>query len=154
MYPLSEFSLANMTRCGAELRKMGDNASSMEQVADKIVRSLYDHIVEKDTGARCLNLVRLFKAHPCEDWNPELNRFAVDALGHESEVTSTKCLTLLAATGAKDEWNSRLLSKHHKTIPLPIGGANGYPITKTFIGPGTDPSGDGLGGRGFLRGCR
>ena len=38
MYSLSEFSLADMTRCGAELRKMGKNASSMEQVADKIIR--------------------------------------------------------------------------------------------------------------------
>ena len=154
MYSLSEFSLADMTRCGAELRKMGENASSMEQGADKIVRSVCGHIVEKDTGARRLSLVRLFKTHPDEDWDPELRRFSVDALGHDPEVTSTKCLTLLATAGVKDEWRSRLLSKHHKTIPLPIGGANGSPITKTFIGPGTDPSGDGLGGRGFLRGCR
>ncbi len=119
MYSLSEFSLADMTRCGAELRKMGKNASSMEQVADKIVRYLYNHIVEEDTGARCLSLVRLFKTHPYEDVDPELKRFAVDALGHEPEVASTKCLTLLATAGVKDERNSRLLSKHHKTIPLP-----------------------------------
>ena len=154
MYSLSEFSLADMTRCGSKLRKMGENASSVEQVADKIVRFLYDRVVEEDTGARRLSLVRLFKTHPYEDLDPEPKRFAVDALGHEPEVSSTKCLTLLATTGVKDEWNSRLLSKHHKTIPLPIGGANGSPITETFIGPGTDPSGDGLGGRGFLRGCR
>ena len=154
MYSLSEFSLADMTRCGSELRKVGENASSMEQVADKIVRSLYDRVVEEDTGARRLSLVRLFKTHPYEDLDPELKRFAADALGHEPEVSSTGCLTLLATTGVKDEWNSRLLSKHHKTIPLPIGGANGSPITETFIGPRTDPSGDGLGGRGFLRRCR
>ena len=154
MYSLSEFSLADMTRCGSKLRKMGENASSVEQVADKIVRFLYDRVVEEDTGARRLSLVRLFKTHPYEDLDPEPKRFAVDALGHEPEVSSTKCLTLLATTGVKDEWNSRLLSKHHKTIPLPIGGANGSPITETFIGPRTDPSGDGLGGRGFLRRCR
>ena len=133
---------------------MGENASSMEQVADRIVRSLCDHIVEEDTGARCLSLVRLFKTHAYEDLDPELKRFAVDALGHEHELASTKCFRLLATAGVKDEWRSRLLSKHHKTIPLPIRGANGAPITKPFIGPGTDPSGDGLGGRGFLRGCR
>ena len=154
MYSISGFSLADMTRCGSELRTMGENASSMEQVADKIVRSLYDRVVEEDTGARRLSLVRLFKTHPYEDLDPELKRFSVDALGHEPEVSSTKCLTLLATAGVKDEWNSRLFSKHHKTIPLPIGGANGSPITETFISPGTDPSGDGLGGRGFLRGCR
>ena len=154
MYSFSELSLADMTKCGAELRKMSENASSNEQVADKIVRSLYDRVVEEDTGARRLSLVRLFKTHPYEDLDPEPKRFAVDALGHEPEVASTKCLTLLATAGVKDEWRSRLLSKHHKTIPLPIGGANGSPITETFIGPRTDPSGDGLGGRGFLRGCR
>ena len=102
MYPLSEFSLADTTRCGAELRNMGENASSMEQVADKIVRSFYDHIVEDNTGARCLSLVRLFKTHPYEDLDPELKRFAVDAFGHEPEIASTKCLTLLVAAGVKD----------------------------------------------------
>ena len=89
MYSLSEFSLADMTRCGAELRKMGENAYSMEQIAQKIACSLYDHIVEEDTGARCLSLVRLFKAHPYKDLDPALKRFAVDALGHEPEVAST-----------------------------------------------------------------
>ena len=103
MYSLSEFSLADMTRCGSELRKMGENASSMEQVYDKIVRSLYDRVVEEDTGARRLRLVRLFKTHPYEDLDPELKRFSVDALGHEPEVSSTKCLTLLATAGVKDE---------------------------------------------------
>ena len=154
MYSLSEFSLADMTRCGSKLRKMGENASSVEQVADKIVRSLYDRVVEEDTGARRLSLVRLFKTHPYEDLDPEPKRFAVDALGHEPELASTKCFRLLATAGVKDEWRCRLLSKHHKTIPLPIRGVNGSPITKPFIGPGTDHSGDGLGGRGFLRGCR
>jgi len=101
MYSLSEFTLADMTRCGAELRKMGENAYSMEQVAEKIARSLYNHVVEEDTGARCLSLVRLFKTHPYEDLDPA-KRFAVDALGHEPEVASTKCLTLLATAGVKD----------------------------------------------------
>lgn len=119
MYDLSEFSLADMTRCGAELRKMGAGASSMEQVANKIVRFLYDHIVDEETGERRISLVRLFKTHPYEDLDSDLKRFAVDALGQEPEVPSTKCLTLLATAGEKEEWNSRLLSKHHKTIPLP-----------------------------------
>lgn len=117
-YGLSDFSLADMTRCGASLRKMGQDASSMEEVANRLVRFLYDNIVEEKTGERCLSLVRLFKTHPFEDLDPDLKLFAVDALGHEPEVPSTKCLTLLATAGEKIEWNSRLLSKHHKTIPL------------------------------------
>lgn len=119
MYDLSAFSLADMTRCGADLRKMGNGASSMEQVANKIVRYLYDNIIDEKTGEKGLSLVRLFKTHAYEDLNPELQAFAVEALGHEPTVSSTKCLTLLATAGEKEEWNSRLLSKHHKTIPLP-----------------------------------
>ncbi len=118
-YGLSDFSLADMTRCGAALRRMGEDASSMEQVANKLVRFLYDNIVDEETGERCLSLVRLFKTHPYEGLDPDLKQFAVSALGRVPEVPSMKCLTLLATAGEKEEWNSRLLSKHHKAIPLP-----------------------------------
>jgi len=101
MYDLSEFSLADMTRCGAEMRKMGAGASSMDQVANKIVRFLYDHIVDEETGERRISLVRLFKTHPYEDLDSDPKRFAVDVLGQEPEVPSTKCLTLLATAGEK-----------------------------------------------------
>jgi len=135
MYDLSEFSLADMTRCGAELRKMGAGASSMEQVANKIVRFLYDHIVDEETGERRISLVRLFKTHPYEDLDSDLKRFAVDALGQEPEVPSTKCLTLLATAGEKEEWNSRLLSKHHKTIPLPSEEmVHAFPMISNLVG--------------------
>ena len=53
-----------MTRCGASLRKTGEGAVSMEQVANKLVRFLYDNLVEEETGERCLILVRLFKTYP------------------------------------------------------------------------------------------
>ena len=81
MYDLSEFSLADMTRCGAELRKMGAGASSMEQVANKIVRFLYDHIVDEETGERRISLVRLFKTHPYEDLDSDLKRLSLNHIG-------------------------------------------------------------------------
>ena len=59
--------MADMTRCGADLRKMGGGASSMEQLANNIVRHLYDNIIERQSGERCLSLVRLFKTHPYEE---------------------------------------------------------------------------------------
>ena len=63
-----------MTRRGASLRKMGEGAFSMEQVANKLVRFLYDNLVEEETGERCLSLVRLFKTHPYEGLDAQLKR--------------------------------------------------------------------------------
>ena len=39
----------------------------MEQLANNIVRHLYDNIIERQSGERCLSLVRLFKTHPYEE---------------------------------------------------------------------------------------
>ncbi len=34
MYDITRFSLADMTRCGAALRRIGEDPTSMEEVAD------------------------------------------------------------------------------------------------------------------------
>ena len=39
MYNPAEFTLSDMTECGATLRKLGAGADSMEEVADRIVAS-------------------------------------------------------------------------------------------------------------------
>ncbi len=118
MYDLTRFTLADMTRCGAAMRRMGQGASSMEQVAARIVRHLYDEMVEPDTGLRSLRLVRLFKTHSYGDLDIGLRQFVTNVLGHEPPVPETNCLTLLATSGARPEWNSRIYSRGHKAIPL------------------------------------
>jgi hypothetical protein len=57
MYDLSRFSLSDMTRCGVELRKTA-GASSMEEVAQRIGRALYDRLGAADGENRACALVR------------------------------------------------------------------------------------------------
>ena len=93
MYDLTRFNLADMTRCGAALRRMGDGATCMEVVAARIARHLYDEMVDRDTGLRSL---RLFKTHPYGDLDIGIRQFVTNVLGHEPPVPETNCLTLLA----------------------------------------------------------
>jgi len=108
-----------MTRCGADLREIGEGSVSMEEVANKIVRYLYEGVADTETGERSFALVRLFKTHAYEELDTELREFAAEVLGHEPTDPSTKCLTLLATAGSKKHWNSRDTSSGHKVIPLP-----------------------------------
>lgn len=119
MYDIRRFNLSDMTACGAVLRKLGANAQSMEDVANKIVRHLYDEMVDGTTGLRALSLVRFFKTHPYEDLDEELRTFADGVLGDMPAPPEMRCLTLLASSGEEPEWNSRQNSKGHKAIPLP-----------------------------------
>ena len=118
MYDITRFSLADMTRCGAALRRMGEGSTSMEEVAGKIVRYLYQEMTDLETGDKSFGLVRLFKTHDYGDLEPELQRFAAEVLGREPELPGTKCLTLLATAGSKEEWNDRRKSKRHQSFPL------------------------------------
>jgi len=52
MYDLTRFTLKEMTACGAALRKLGSGAASMEEAADRLIRYLYDYLVDQQTGAK------------------------------------------------------------------------------------------------------
>jgi hypothetical protein len=57
MYDLTRFALSDMTECGAALRKLGRDAESMEEVANRIVRHLYDQFLDPQTGEQSCVLV-------------------------------------------------------------------------------------------------
>jgi hypothetical protein len=118
MYDLTNFSLRNMTECGAALRELGSEAKNMEEAANRLVRYLYDHLIDGQTGERACVLVRFFKTQAYEKLDTDLRRFARGASGNHAILPDTKCLTLLATAGAKPEWNSRETSVGHKAIPL------------------------------------
>ena len=118
MYDITRFSLADMTRCGAALRRMGEGSTTMEEVAGKIVRYLYEEMTDLETGDRSFGLIRLFKTHDYGDLEPELQGFVDGVLGREPALPGTKCLTLLASAGSKEEWNDWRKSKRHRSIPL------------------------------------
>ena len=118
-YDLSRFTLRDMTECGAALRKLGADSPSMEETASRIVRYLHEHLVDGPTGRRSCALVRLFKTHRYDELDDDLRRFANGMMDGRTPGDSMKCLTLLASTGERPEWNSRHESSGHKAIPLP-----------------------------------
>jgi hypothetical protein len=91
----------------------------MEEVADLMVRYLYDHFLIKGTTQRSCVLVRLFVTQPFSVLNAELQARARELLGNIKESPAHKCLLLLGTVGQEAEWNSRYLSRGHQVIPLP-----------------------------------
>jgi len=119
MFDLAKFTLRDMTELGAVLRKIGDDATSMEGVANRVVRYLYKNLVDPQTGRPECALVRFFKTHPYAELESELQEFALGMLEDPgAAVPDMKCLTLLATAGERPEWNARRSSAAHRAIPL------------------------------------
>lgn len=116
MYQLTGFGLREMTECGAALRQLGAEAASLEEVASKIVRFLYVHLVDEAGHPACV-LIRAFKTYPAERVGPALRRVAANKLGHDS-LMSTKYFLLIASAGQEPDWNDRSRSNRFQAIPL------------------------------------
>lgn len=117
MYDLTAFSLKDMTACGAALRQMGDGATSMEEAAGKMVRYLYDHLVDAK-GERAAALVRFFITKPYGELNDALQQHVNGLLGKVPDDPALKCQTLLATIGDNPAWHSRHNSRYYKVHPL------------------------------------
>lgn len=118
-YDLGSFSLADMTRCGMDLRRIGRGAASMEEVAQRAVQYLFRQLREQKKDEPACALVRLFVTMPFLEMQEEQKEFAIGLLGDRPVDPGTKCLTLLASAGVEEAWNSRHLSASHKALPLP-----------------------------------
>jgi hypothetical protein len=118
MFDLANFTLRDMTELGSVLRKLDQGAQSMEEVANRVVRHLYQHLGDADTGAHSCALVRFFKTHAYAELETELRDFARGMLHDQTPEPSMRCLTLLATAGERPEWNFREASVSHKAIPL------------------------------------
>ena len=118
-YNLRNFTIRDITECGRAIRKIGDGAASMEETAGRIVRHLYDNLVDGVTGGKACSLVRFFKTHPYGKLDDELKKFALNMLGGSIPLPETKCFTLLGTVGENPDWNTRGSSNEHKAIPLP-----------------------------------
>lgn len=112
------FTKDDMFNCAIALRNSSSNAKSMEEVANRIVRYLYENCVDPHTGKPACALVRLFKTHPYAELPPELQEAAREILKGNAIEPPTKCLTLLATAGDEPQWNSKEGSTGHKAIPL------------------------------------
>lgn len=118
MYNPADFTLSDMTQCGATLRKIGAGADSMEEVADRIIRYFYEQFFDLHTGASAFTLVRFFKTHAFSELPTDLQAYAQTMLDQQAASPATKCLTLLATQGDRVEWQSRQASVGHQAIPL------------------------------------
>ncbi len=119
MYDPTQFTLTDMTECGAILRKLGLGATSMEEAANRVVRYFYDEFVDAKTGEQAWALVRFFKTHAyAELSHTDLHRLVEQQLGDRPPALSLKCLTLLATAGSQPQWNTRQASYSHQVIPL------------------------------------
>ncbi len=118
MFDLQDFTLTQMIQVGANLRKLGEGAESMEEASGRIVRYLYDNLTSGHTNHRACVLVRVFKTHPFGELDDRLRQCATAGLRGAVATPTMKCLTLLATAGEKPEWNSRTKSEGHQAIPL------------------------------------
>jgi len=118
MYDISNFSLSDMTHCGAALRKAGADASSMEEAAGRIVALLHDEL-RAQSGKRDCALVRTFITLPYRQLPDEQQAFAARILPEIVNQPELKCLTLLATAGEEPAWNDRRSSVGHQALPLP-----------------------------------
>lgn len=117
-YRLGSLRLSDLVRLGQAMRDTARGAGSMEEVADRMVRHLFDACIDPQTGEREIVLVRMFKTHPFGDLDPELQHAARTIAGPVEPAAATKCLVLLATAGVLPAWNSRHDSGGHKAIPL------------------------------------
>ena len=116
---VAKFTIREVTELGRAVRTMGAGASCMEEVAGRMVRYLYDTLVDGRTGARACPLIRFFKTQAYEELPGDLQAFAKKMLDRDSPQSGMKCMTLLGTIGEDPKWNSRETSRGHQAIPLP-----------------------------------
>ena len=98
-FSLKDFDLAEMLRCGLDLRRETRECGSMEDAAGSIVRYFHDAFRDPVTGERECALVRFYKTHPFGELERELKGFATAAMGERKPWDAMKCLVLLATAG-------------------------------------------------------
>ena len=117
-YNLPHLQLSEMTRLGARIRGLGARVDTVAELAEHVVRLLYDELVDPE-GARATALVRFYRTVDYGRLDASLREFGARLMPHQSLGPDTRCLTLLASAGDKPAWNSPTTSVGHRTIPLP-----------------------------------
>lgn len=117
MYDLAKFGDNEMYECALTLRNLDKGAKNLEDVANRLVRHLYENLTDQNGQSACA-LVRLFMTCPFMELNEDLRAAARNLVDGRSIMSNTKCLTLMATAGDEPQWNSRKGSVGHQAIPL------------------------------------
>jgi two-component system, NtrC family, sensor kinase len=118
MHDIDHFSMKDMTLCGRALRQLGDETADMETVAKRMVTYLYEGLRFGPEEERAAALVRIFKTHDYAELQPAQRKAADGVVPDLTLGAGTRCLTLLASAGDREEWRSRNSSSGHQAIPL------------------------------------
>ena len=118
MYNLAEFSVRDMTSCSMRLRRLGTDAMSLDDAANRIVRYLYEHLIDDKTRKPACALVRLFRTQTYGTLSPDRQAAVRSIFRSRQASPEMKCLTLAATAGDRLEWNDTANSHRHKAIPL------------------------------------
>jgi len=118
MYDITRFTPQDMAKCSLVLRQLGRNTASMEASSQKIVKYIYQHFCNSQTGENTSVLVRLFKTHPYGELEDSLQQSARRLINSNSPAADMKCWTLLAAAGSEPQWNSRHTAAENTAIGL------------------------------------
>jgi hypothetical protein len=132
MHDLAHFTSDDAAECGTMIREMSIGATSLEEVATRIVHFLRFDLASAElapddtqghTRATPVSLpagalVRCFVTVPYGELDADLQAFARGMLGPVAPTPEMKCLTLLASAGDLPDWNGRLGSRRHRALPL------------------------------------
>jgi len=117
---ISQLSIDDLLQLALVLRECENDGSCMEEVAQSMVRRLFECLTSGDGIPACA-LVRLYVTQRFGDLDAGLQRLALETAPDDlrQDVTdSTRCFTLLASAGTEPTWNDRTLSVGHQAIPL------------------------------------
>lgn len=135
------FGVAELIQVSTVLRQLGRGASSVEEVADRVVVLLRDRLVDKARDAPALPLVRFYVTRRYDDLEPDLRDVARAAGPDGFAERNAVCLVLLATAGEEPAWNDRRLSVNHRAIPLPsVAALDRLPMVAALVRQlGLDP---------------
>lgn len=119
MFSIESFSLQDMTDLSAEIRELGAGARTQEEVAERVVKYLYNGFALGKSGEKAFALARFFISMPFKELETPLKRYVEDRLPEHQELRpDTRCLTLLATCGQEPKWCDRTQSCDHRAIPI------------------------------------
>src|SRR5688500_20248027 len=103
MYNLAEFSLQDMTACSTRLRRLGTGASSIDEVANRLVRHLHDHLIDDRTRKPACALERLCRTQTYGDLSVDSQAWGQKARNGEPAAPAMEGVGLAAPAGGRRE---------------------------------------------------
>lgn len=113
---LARVDLAAVAACGAQLRRVVREASSLEEAAQQVATHL--HQAFGDEHGSCALLTRVFVTTRADELEDEVRALL------DPGPDAAPCLALLATRGAVTDWDDRRQSQAHQVLALSSSDAN------------------------------